>query len=123
MPRLVPAILAVFLLPWLAACGKKPAAPETAGGDAEAKIKVPEMHCSSCVGTIRGGLRDLPGIAGSSFDLEQRVVTVRWDSKMTNRQAIESAIVKAGFKVETNSAATPAEPTTPEAAPQPATGQ
>jgi copper chaperone CopZ len=68
--------------------------------DAEARIKVPEMHCGNCVGPIRGGLRDVPGIASSEFDLGQRVVTVRWASGLTNRQAIEAAITRAGFKVE-----------------------
>ena len=80
----------------LLACAK----PASVTADAEAKISVPEMHCSSCVGTIRGGLRGVPGIESSVFDLEHRVVTVRWSSTQTNRQAIEAAIAKAGFKVE-----------------------
>ena len=100
----------VFLLAGLPAlvlaCSKPTAAP----ADAEAKIKVPEMHCSSCVGTIRGGLREVPGIESTTFDLENRVVTVRWVSSQTNQQAIEGAITKAGFKV---GAAAPEPPPAP----------
>ena len=91
----------------LAACSKPTAVAPVAAADMEAKISVPEMHCSSCVGTIRGGLRAVPGVENSTFDLATRQVTVRWDSKKTDQSAIEAAITKAGFKVEKPAAAKP----------------
>ncbi len=97
----------VFPVVMLAACSKP--TDEAPAGKAVlgATISVPEMHCSSCVGTIRGGLRAVPGVEDSTFDLATRQVTVRWDSKKTDQTAIEAAITKAGFKVEQPAAPKP----------------
>lgn len=83
----------------LVACSRHVVEATAAKADREAKISVPEMHCSSCVGTIRGGLREVPGVEASTFDLATRQVMVRWASKKTDQAAIEQAITKAGFKV------------------------
>ena len=83
----------------LVSCQKEAAAPVAA--DASATLKVPEMHCASCVGTIRAALRGVPGVDGTPvFDLEKREVSVKWSSARVDRAAIEAAIVKSGFKVE-----------------------
>lgn len=87
--------LSIFLV----SCQKEEAAPVAA--DASATLKVPEMHCASCVGTIRAALRGVPGVDGTPvFDLEKREVSVKWSSAKVDRAAIEAAIVKSGFKVE-----------------------
>ena len=62
-------------------------------------IAVTEMHCANCVGTIRAGLRDVPGVVGSKFDLEKRTVEVTVEDNKADRAAVEEAIRKAGFKV------------------------
>ena len=82
----------------LVSCQKEESAPVVA--DASATLKVPEMHCASCVGTIRAALRAVPGVdATPVFDLEKREVSVKWASAKVDRAAIEAAIVKSGFKV------------------------
>lgn len=94
--------LAVIAALGLAACDRSESTAGTSGGgkaDMETKLSVPEMHCSSCVGTIRGGLREVPGVEGSAFDLSAREVTIRWDSKKTDLPSIEAALTKAGFTV------------------------
>lgn len=83
----------------LISCQKEEAAPVAA--DASATLKVPEMHCASCVATIRAALRDVPGVDGTPvFDLEKKEVSVKWSGAKVDRAAIEAAIVKSGFKVE-----------------------
>ena len=94
----LPGILGLLSL-LLVSCQKQESAPVPA--DASATLKVPEMHCASCVGTIRAALRGVPGVDGTPvFDLEKREVSVKWSSAKVDRAAIEAAIVKSGFKVE-----------------------
>lgn len=97
LSRLFTLVACLSLL--LVSCRKEETAPVTT--DASATLKVPEMHCSSCVGTIRAALRGVPGVDGTPvFDLEKREVSVKWSSAKTDRAAIEASIVKSGFKVE-----------------------
>ena len=63
-------------------------------------FSVPSIHCSSCVGTIRGALRDVSGVESSQFDLEHKRVTVKTRGPAVERAAIEKAISDAGFPVE-----------------------
>lgn len=93
-------LLAIFglLCLLITGCRKEEVTPVVA--DASATFKVPEMHCASCVGTIRAALRGLPGVDDTPvFDLEKREVSVKWSSTKVDRAAIEAAIAKSGFKV------------------------
>ena len=100
MKRAISRIFALlgFFSILLVSCRKEETA--TVQTDASATLKVPEMHCASCVGTIRAALRGVPGVDGTPvFDLEKREVSVKWASSKVDRAAIEAAIVKSGFKV------------------------
>lgn len=93
----------------LVSCQKESTAPVAA--DASATLKVPEMHCASCVGTLRAALRGIPGVDDTPvFDLEKREVTIKWSSAVVNQATIEAAIVKAGFQVGGEPAPASAEP-------------
>ncbi|MFM7183026.1 MAG: heavy-metal-associated domain-containing protein [Verrucomicrobiales bacterium] len=109
MPRILSRTLALIAASavLLVSCRKEVPAPVAT--DASATLKVPEMHCASCVGTIRAALRGVPGVdATPVFDLEKREVSVKWASAQVDRAAIESAIVKSGFKVESGDPEDPA---------------
>lgn len=93
----------------LVSCQKESAPPPAP--DTTATLRVPEMHCASCVGTIRAALRGIPGVDDTPvFDLEKREITIRWASSKVNQAAIEAAITNSGFKVGNEPATTPEAP-------------
>ena len=67
-------------------------------------VKVPAMHCSSCVGTIRAALRTVDGVKSSQFDLEKKLVTIEVVAPQAGAPAVEEAITAAitgaDFEVE-----------------------
>ncbi len=63
-------------------------------------------HCGSCKTTIEGALGKLPGVSSSDLNLEDKVVTVKYDAAKTNPDAMKGAIVKAGYKADLYTATT-----------------
>jgi copper chaperone CopZ len=60
-------------------------------------IQVSGVRCEHCVNRLAVALRDHEGLESASANLLGEV-TVAWDDERTSRDAIVSALSKAGFR-------------------------
>ncbi|MBI4689429.1 MAG: heavy-metal-associated domain-containing protein [Nitrospirae bacterium] len=67
----------------------------------EIKIKIEGMSCMHCVGRVKQALSELSGI--SEINVEIGNASVKYDETKLNRQDIETAINRAGYKVALSS--------------------
>ncbi|MCE5195452.1 MAG: cation transporter [Nitrospiraceae bacterium] len=63
----------------------------------EVKIKIEGMSCMHCVGKVRQTLLGLSGVLDALVEVGSASVT--YDEKKVSRHDIESAIMKAGYKI------------------------
>jgi copper chaperone CopZ len=85
---------------FLGACG--PASPEVgrdlppvtlvASADGEVTVNVLELVCQSCYEHIVHGCRDIEGVASVDVDLQEKLITLRFDSSMTTRARVLGAV-------------------------------
>jgi copper chaperone CopZ len=61
---------------------------------------VPAIHCDNCKSSIEGAVGGLDGVAAASVSVDERTVTVSYDSGAVDLAAIRSAIEEQGFDVE-----------------------
>lgn len=64
------------------------------------KLKCPEMSCDGCKQKITTQLKTLKGIKKIEFDLETKIITIKYDNKKTKQSKIIGAILDAGYESE-----------------------
>ena len=85
MSVLMPVMLVLFVL----AC--------QGAGARESKIKVDSMVCGMCEKTVKTALGSLDGVHQVAVDMDEKVVTVRYDDAKVHLKALEKAIAKVGY--------------------------
>lgn len=65
----------------------------------EAIIHIDGMSCQHCVMRVKKAIEELPGVGSASVEIGQANVT--FDESKVSRQAIDDAIIKAGYKLKT----------------------
>jgi P-type Cu+ transporter len=64
----------------------------------ELTLEIDGMHCASCVARVEGALRKVPGVASASVNLAMHQGAVSYDPAQANWEALESAVVAAGYE-------------------------
>ena len=62
-------------------------------------IKVNGMTCMGCVNSVKSVLEKIPGVSNADVSLEQKQVTVAYDTMTTHADQLKKAIKEAGFEV------------------------
>jgi copper chaperone len=65
---------------------------------AEITINIEGMSCRHCVMRVKKALDALPGIKNSDVDIGKSVVS--YDESIIQKQDIENAVIKAGYKIK-----------------------
>lgn len=63
------------------------------------EIRVDGMTCGGCVKSIQNALTGRDGVSSAAADLDSSMVAIEFDSGVIQQDAIEQAIVDAGFSV------------------------
>lgn len=63
------------------------------------QIQVSGMTCGGCVKSVQNALQARDGVSEATADLASGNVTVAYDPAQINPQALQQAIVDAGFEV------------------------
>ncbi len=66
----------------------------------ETTLKVPALHCGSCVNTITGTLEALPSVEVTEADTETKLVRVQFDESAVSVDQIREALDEVGFSPE-----------------------
>ena len=66
----------------------------------ETTLKVPAIHCGSCVNTITATLEALPSVEVTAADTETKLVRVQFDESATSVDQIREALDEIGFSPE-----------------------
>ena len=64
---------------------------------AEIDLKIDGMSCQHCVMAVKKALDELEGV--TSAEVEVGSATVSFDESKTDKESVESAVVKAGYKI------------------------
>lgn len=64
---------------------------------AEINLKIEGMSCGHCVMAVKKALDNLNGVASSEVAIGSAKVT--YDAAKTGREAIEKAVINAGYKI------------------------
>ena len=62
-------------------------------------IVVEGMTCGHCKMAVEKAVSSLDGVKSAKVDLPKKTLTIKYDEGKSGRQAIEKAIVDAGYKV------------------------
>jgi copper chaperone len=62
----------------------------------ELTLRIAGMSCAGCVNSVRNALGRLPGVRVRQVEIGQ--ATLEFDPRVSTPEAIQSAIVKAGFE-------------------------
>lgn len=65
----------------------------------DAEYHIPDMATPAAAAYLQNKIKGLPGLAGSSYDLETRILTVSYQSSTIREMNIEESIALAGFAV------------------------
>ena len=63
----------------------------------ETTLKVPALHCGSCVNTLTGTLKALPSVEVTQADTETKLVRVTFDELAVSVGQIRAALSEVGF--------------------------
>ena len=66
----------------------------------ETTMKIPALHCGSCVNTITRTLEALPGVEITQADPATKLVHVRFDESAATLEQIREALDEVGFSAE-----------------------
>lgn len=66
----------------------------------EATLKIPAIHCESCVKTITRTLEALPSVEVSQADPATKTVRLRFDDSTVELGRIRKALDEVGFSAE-----------------------
>ena len=63
----------------------------------ETTLRIPALHCGSCVETVTRVLSALPSVAVTQSDPEAKLVYVQFDESAVSLDQIREALEEAGF--------------------------
>ncbi len=63
-------------------------------------LKVPALHCGSCVNTVTGTLKALPSVEVIQADTETKLVRVQFDESEVSVDQIREALDEIGYSPE-----------------------
>ncbi len=66
----------------------------------ETTLKIPAIHCESCVNTITRTLAALPSVQVTQADTETKLVRVLFDESAASIGQIREALDEVGFSAE-----------------------
>ena len=66
----------------------------------ETTLKVPALHCGSCVNTLTATLKALPSVEVIQADTETKLVRVTFDESAVSVDQIRAALDEVGFSAE-----------------------
>lgn len=66
----------------------------------ETSLKIPAIHCDSCVATVTRTLQALPSVEVSQADVEAKLVRVQFDESAVSVDQIREALDEVGFSAE-----------------------
>ena len=66
----------------------------------EATMKIPALHCNSCVNTVKKVLKVLPGVEVTRADPEAKLVSVEFDESTVTLDQIRETLDEVGYSVE-----------------------
>ncbi|MDO9565462.1 MAG: heavy metal-associated domain-containing protein [Candidatus Desulfaltia sp.] len=103
------AVIIIFLIVGIVACGGKEKAdgtgksqPQMMMGHGEnqthAMVKLPTVHCGMCKNTIESGLKNVDGILSVNVDVENLVGHINYNPGKIKLDGIEKAISALGYK-------------------------
>lgn len=62
-------------------------------------LKVEGMTCAHCKNAAEKAVNALPGVSSAEVNLDEKTLTVKFDSSTVGLDAIKKAIVDAGYEV------------------------
>ncbi len=62
-------------------------------------LVVPDISCEHCERTVKQALSALPGVSTVTVDIPQKLVTIRYDDKATNLNALKEALAAEDYPV------------------------
>lgn len=65
----------------------------------ECQIKT-SAHCGSCKTTIENGLNKVDGVKSSTLNLEDKIVTVKYDPSKTDPDKLKSEVASLGYTAD-----------------------
>jgi len=77
-------------------------------GAASLRLPIANMHCSSCVNHIEGGLKKVPGVISANASLGTGAVDIEYEPESVDFAAIRGAIAAAGHRIAEAKAGAPA---------------
>lgn len=97
-------LLVLFSLVTIGCSKEKPNKIDSQTTSQDAKVVTVEfksegMTCSGCESTITEKVKTIDGVKEVKADSKTNLTKVTFDDKKTNKDAIEKAIVEAGYKV------------------------
>jgi len=63
----------------------------------EATLKIPALHCSSCIKTVTRVLEALPSVEVTQANPESKLVDVRFDESAISLEQVREALDEVGF--------------------------
>ncbi|WP_337176227.1 heavy metal-associated domain-containing protein [Paludisphaera sp.] len=66
---------------------------------AETTLKIQNVECEGCAGSVRAALSKLPGFGEARFDIPGKTVTIAHDPAL-DRAEVARALTAAGFPAE-----------------------
>ena len=66
----------------------------------ETTLKVPALHCGSCVKTITGTLEALPSVKVAETNTKTKLVRVQFDESAVSVVQIREALDEVGFSAD-----------------------
>ena len=73
-------------------------------------LRVTGMTCGGCANSVTKALQSVIGVSNVSVSLEKDEVTIQYDELATTKDALQSAVMHAGYGAHENSEA-PSSPT------------
>ena len=70
---------------------------ETTSGTAKRELAITGMTCASCVVSVEGALKSVPGVASAEVNLANERATVRLDPAQAELPALVKAVERAGY--------------------------
>jgi copper chaperone len=65
----------------------------------EKTVKIPNISCGNCTGTIERELGELPGVISVKGDPNTKLVTIQWNEP-ANWTNLEATLIEIGFPAE-----------------------
>ena len=60
-------------------------------------LKIPALHCSSCVNTVKRVLKPLPSVEVTQVDAEAKQVIIQFDESEVSLDQIREALEEVGY--------------------------